>query len=80
VTGDASYLRSTLWQLMLFLRGPNSVGWMDDSTMLDTKRLTRVYRGLAHYLSALARAGMLERVERKLIEIDDEDDEGEENG
>ena len=29
--GDASYIKSSLWHLMLFLRGgPGSLGWLDD--------------------------------------------------
>ena len=63
--GDSAPLRDSRWQLVLFLRGFNSLGWLpvgnasiDDS--LDTKAYARIYRALSPLLPAMARAGLLE--------------------
>lgn len=67
-TGETRWLEESLWQLRLFLIGSNSLGWLDSrNRALTTKEYTRVYRGLSHYLSALARMGMLAKLEKELM-------------
>ena len=67
LTGQTRYLEDSLWQLAMFFRGFNSIGWLQESEPLTTKQFARVYRGLSHYLSALARAGLLEKAERLIL-------------
>ena len=68
LTGDDAWLEESLWQLSLFFRGFNALGWMPPTNdSLTTKAYCRVYRGLAHYVAALSRAGMLERAETMVL-------------
>lgn len=68
LTGNKSYLEQSLWHLQMFFRGFDAIGWMDEhGRPLTTKQYTRVYRGLVHYLSALARNGLLLRVEQQMM-------------
>ncbi len=72
VTGKTEYLTQSRWHLRGFFAGFNSLGWNQTTPYgapypLDTKRYTRIYRGLMFLLSACARAGMLEDVERDLL-------------
>ena len=68
VTGETNYLSESLWQLRMFLLGFNSLGWAGSQDgKLDTKHYARIYRGLAPYLAALSRAGVLEGFEREFM-------------
>ena len=69
LTGDVAWLRDTLWHLRLLFRGYGSVGWLPESNEpLDAKAFARLYRGLAPYLGACARAGLLAAVEAELYD------------
>jgi hypothetical protein len=68
VTGETKWLAESLWQLRMFCHGFGSAGWVDGHDgPLDTKRYTRIYRGLAPLLAALSRAGLLEPFENELL-------------
>jgi hypothetical protein len=68
LTGDNRYLEESLWQLRMFFLGFGSLDWLEPlGRPLTTKLYTRNYRGLVHYLSALARAGMLKQEEARLM-------------
>lgn len=68
LTGDNRYLKDSIWQLRMLFHGFGSLDWLESmGRPLATKLYTRNYRGLVFYLSALARAGMLENEERRLI-------------
>lgn len=68
LTGDDTYLRESLWQLVMFFRGFGALGWIPaDGSPLSTKALCRIYRGLLHYLSALGSAGLLDEAQRRVL-------------
>jgi hypothetical protein len=68
LTGDNRYLEESLWQLRMFFHGFGSLDWLEPlGRPLTTKLYTRNYRGLVFYLSALANAGMLTKLEDELM-------------
>lgn len=68
LTGDRRRLEETLWQLHMFMLGYPALNWTAGAGgPLDGKMFGRVYRGLAHYLSACARAGLLKDAEDRLL-------------
>jgi len=70
LTGDSRYLEASLWQLPMFMLGFNNPWGVPSAHAageLDAKLYGRVYRGLAHYLSACAKAGLLPRVEKQFM-------------
>lgn len=70
LNGDPRLLDGSLWALALFMRGwDNPWGLPDKHNLapLDAKIYGRVYRGLMHNVSACARAGLLPRVEARLL-------------
>lgn len=68
VTGETAWLQESLWQLRMFFMGANALGWNEaHGGPLDTKRYTRIYRGLSFLLAELSRAGMLPAFEEQLM-------------
>ncbi len=68
--GDPRRLEESLWALTLFLHGYSNPWGIPDShsiAPLDAKLYGRVYRGLMHNLSACARAGLLPRLEGRIL-------------
>lgn len=71
LTGDTTRLEETLWQLKMFfwLVRPNLWNIYSLDNSLYGKTFARAYRGLVHYLSACARAGILEKAERMIVGV-----------
>ena len=71
LTGDTRCLEDTLWQVRMFmwLYRPDLWNFMSLDGALYGKTFARAYRGLVHYLSACAKAGLLEKAEQMLLEI-----------
>jgi hypothetical protein len=65
LTGDTHYLEESLWQLLMFLYGYGNL-W-HSAPIIDAKMYGRVYRGLTHYVSHCAKAGLLPRVEKQFL-------------
>jgi len=72
VTGDYTMLRKSLWQMRMFFYGFNDLYWLEGgNTTLDTKRFTRIYRGLSWYLGSMSRQQLLEGFEGELMGDDE---------
>ena len=68
LTGNRKYLEDSMWQFVLMMHGYNAVGWVPTSgEALTTKLYARIYRGLVHYVSACAKAGLLKELERRVL-------------
>jgi len=67
LSGKREYLEGTLWHLVMFMHGYSAINWTPDGGELDAKAYARVYRGLALYLGAAARAGLLPTAESAFL-------------
>lgn len=67
ITGDDRWIEESQWQVRMFFFGINNLGWLDSvGGPLDTKRYSRIYRGLAPLLASMSKVGLLEPFERQL--------------
>jgi len=67
LVGDYTYVRESLWQVVMFYRGFNTLNWLPADQPLSTKQFCRIYRGLSHLFHAAARADLLETLEGRIL-------------
>ncbi|MGC8805152.1 MAG: hypothetical protein ACP5QD_04385 [Candidatus Ratteibacteria bacterium] len=66
LTGNKKYLKECFWHFDLFFKSWNDLGWLSGMGTITTKKYARVYRGLIHFISGCADAGLLKKFEKTL--------------